>query len=622
MLAAILAILGVAFIGTIGIGAVGSLIKNRGKGGSSTSSSSSTSDDDKKKEPKKKKKNEREEEREAEREEEREEDIPFVRRKPKDDPVGADDVESEEEEKAPVKEKRTKAEFIQVAEMVRNQMITDTQEYYNMVDSHVKTMKLDPNTEEHRAIIAETMKRDWDSRVKGYNNYIDFCLGKITEENADEIFNEADKYFDEHYSLEGRLAFVTKPGGVVELASSKYRIYDEQIRSSGIYNFIERTGDSISPQVILPREHIAAITRKYLGDIVNGTTKKTDEFDRNLTEAIAGVKNEMSVADSLVSLYDDVFNQGERIADLEKFRVSAEKWIVSTDKTLQEMAEKLDFNALAQMLEDVESLKAKLEGIGEEETVLGKLQELEKNIGKAYAKKFEDIEKALQTSTKKIGDIEKEIVSLKNSLKAKVNSATMTSKMKALEKKVEELETRLTERLDKMAEEIASLTEKVDGNNKEVNKLLEEKLSEFLESDQGMLMFANNFAKMMKSKNPEVKKIVETAIIDKIKRYLNTKGGREKFDPIIINKINNVIVNNPEITNNIVDIVIQKIQEGQIIVGEGTERKEGDVYITVNGNVYGVNMKEVLEQAVESIVINGNVYDQSSGNQQGKGSKK
>ena len=620
MLAAILTILGVAFIGTIGVGTIGSLIKNRGKGDTSTPSYTRSEE---KTEPKKKKKKERLHKPEATMEDKIGPDEspydPIRREGVSRDPVvkPEDDIVTEEI----AEPKKTKEEFIEIADLVRNQLLIDTEEYYRMVDERVRTMNIDPDTEEHRAIVSQTMKRDWDNHVRGLNNYLNSCVGKITDENADQLYHEADAFFDRHYSLEGRLEYVTKPEGIVERASAKYRIYDEKMRESGIASFMDRTETSMSPQVILPREHIGAITRKYLGDIVGGN-KKVDEFERDLSEAIAGVKNEMSVADSLVTIYDEVFNQGERIADLERFRASAEKWIVSTDKTLQEMTEKLDFETLAQMTRDVETLKAKLEGIGENETVVDKLKELEKNIGKAYAKKFEEIEKALESNKTKVADIEKEIVSIKNSLKAKVNSATMTSKMNALEKKVVELETRLTERLEKMAEEIATLTEKVDGNNKETNKLLEEKLTEFLESDQGMLMFANNFAKMMKSKNPEVKKIVETAIIDKIKRYLNTKGGREKFDPIIINKINNVLVNNPEITNNIVDIVIKKIQEGQVIIDGNTEHKEGNVYITVNGDVYGVNMSEVLADAIGTITINGQVQGVSAENKPGKGSKK
>ena len=629
MLAAILAILGVAFAGTIGIGAISSLIRNRGGRGESSSSGSSEPEEEEKREPKRKKKKEKrkglDEDRTEEPEVTEDDELDFIKRPKKKDPVGEDEHEPSEEdvpgEPHEEEPKKTKDDFTQIADLVRGQMLTDTEEYYRMVDAKVRTMKLDPNTEEHREIVAETMKRDWDTRVKGFNKYLDSCLERLTDENADQIYHEADAFFEKNYSLEKRIAFVTKPDGVVERASAKYRIYDEKMRESGIASFMDRTETSMSPQVILPREHIGAITRKYLGDIVGGS-KKVDEFERDLSEAIAGVKNEMSVADSLVTIYDEVFNQGERIADLERFRASAEKWIVATDKTLQEMTEKLDFETLAQMTRDVETLKAKLEGIGENETVVGKLKELEKNIGKTYAKKFEEIEKALESNKTKVADIEKEIISIKNSLKAKVNSATMTSKLKTLEAKVTELETKLTERLDKMSEEIATLTEKVDGNNKEVTKLLEEKLTEFLESDQGMLMFANNFAKMMKSKNPEVKRIVETAIIDKIKRYLNTKGGREKFDPIIINKINNVIVNNPEITNNIVDIVIKKIQEGQVIIDGNTEHKEGNVYITVNGDVYGVNMSEVLADAIGTITINGQVQGVSVENKPGKGSKK
>lgn len=627
MLAAILAILGVAFVGTIGIGAVSSLIQNR-RGRDDTSSAESSDPEQEDKPKTKKKKREKEPEREEEKSDEIEEtrdDLGFIKRPKKKDPVGVDeeqDVEEVPEETVTEEPKKTKEDFIQIVDLVRGQMLADTDEYYRMVDEKVKSMKLDPATEEHRAIVAETMKRDWDNHIKGLNNYLDSRLSILTEENADQIYNDSDAFFDRNYSLERRIAFVTKPGGAVERASSKYRIYEEKIRKSGIYSFMDRTENSMSPQVILHREHITAMTRKYLGDIVNGTTSKVDEFDRNLTVSIADVRESMSTADSIVSLYNDVFNQGERIADLEAFRTSVEKWIESTDQELQSMAEKLDFEALSRMTQDVEKLKAKLEGIGENETVVGKLKELEKNIGKAYAKKFEDIEKAISDSNKKVADIEKELTAVRNSLKAKVNSATMTSKFKALETRLTELETKLSERLDKMAEEIALLTEKVDGNNNpDINKLLEEKLSEFLESDQGMLMFANNFAKMMKSKDPEVKRIVETAIIDKIKRYLNTKGGKEKFDPIIINKINNVIVNNPDVTNNIVNIVIQKIQEGQIVIGGDTKREDGNVYITVNGDVYGVNMAGVLEEAVKSITINGDVIGINP-NQNGKGSKK
>ena len=56
MLAAILAILGVAFAGTIGIGAISSLIRNRGGSGDSSSSGSSEPEEEEDRKPKKNKK--------------------------------------------------------------------------------------------------------------------------------------------------------------------------------------------------------------------------------------------------------------------------------------------------------------------------------------------------------------------------------------------------------------------------------------------------------------------------------------------------------------------------------------------------------------------------------------
>ena len=308
MLAAILAILGVVFAGTIGIGAVGSIIQNRDK---KTPSAGTPASKPEKPKREKRKKKAPEPERAPERDPVREPETPRRPRGGEDplpDPIGrsgrrgvdprpAPPVGGEVVEEVPEEmpqEKMTKEGFLEVIDLVRSQMTIDTEEYYRMVDARVREMNLDPNTEEHREIVSQTMKRDWDRYVAGLNNYLDDCVSKLTDENADELYHTADRFFDNRYSLEKRYAYVTKPNGIVEKASSKYRIYEEKMRESGILGFMDRTQTSMSPQVILPREHIEAMMRKYLGDIVGGS-KRVDEFERDLGQDIAGVKNEVSV---------------------------------------------------------------------------------------------------------------------------------------------------------------------------------------------------------------------------------------------------------------------------------------------------------------------------------------
>ena len=131
MLAAILTILGVAFIGTIGVGAIGSLIKNRNKGGASTPSSTKPEEKSK---PEKKKKKERTHGQEEVHEEElgRGDRTGDPSRRIKRDDPPTEPVVKSEESKEPeeiVEPKKTKEDFIEIVDLARNQMIIDTEEY-------------------------------------------------------------------------------------------------------------------------------------------------------------------------------------------------------------------------------------------------------------------------------------------------------------------------------------------------------------------------------------------------------------------------------------------------------------------------------------------------------------
>ena len=499
--------------------------------------------------------------------------------------------------------------FKSVIDNAKKTMQSDIEKYKTLVKEMLETQDLEPYADEKKEIVSEAMNRSIVAYVNNKTNMLDKFLKKVNSENVNELAKEVLEKFK--YLTPKAYFDSLCESGYTNRVLDKTKAYFEIFMDESMQEFLERSAINKDLYVCQLRSNVTNIAESFKSDI-GDKMKTVNSFVGELKTHRGYIDIEFIKTSEFEEVKNKVLDVENRIEDLENLEKDTEKIIDSYKQIFENIKNKIDFDVLENTVKEVRIIKNQLKGIDEKETVVGKLNNLEKVLNKSFAenleKKINAVKKDIcdgrlreaEESIKRLWDwqgrhmraTEKDRDTIKN---LQIDAITFKSLNESLNQKIQEL-----------TSSIAELSEKIGENNIENDKDLAGKLKELLETDSGMIMFANNFEKMLKSKNKEVRKIVDDAIADKIKRYLKNKPGKE----ILVNNITNIIENNSEISNNIVTQVIDRIRE---VSSQSTLQGEEN-NITIQGNVGVCDLDEIFEEVLASnnIVVQVNVYNNSN----------
>ena len=443
--------------------------------------------------------------------------------KPKKEKKVEDKTEDKEEKKETKKEKkRNLAKEREAALKELQGRINDVKLSGGRLDSLItkklSSLNLNPNTEEHKNFIRAAMKTRWESTASKYIAQVQ----KVMENLKDT--DDFEKVLAKVPVLASSETFVDKcEGSLIPSVSEKYRYYcaeKEKVDISALD--LSKKENRTSMKAIASKEVVDALFAKIENMIVNDT--KVSDFRVAANADFRVIANEIANVNEFAKLKKNLQKTIEDVRAIEKksnaTKEDVERAIADLAKQVAENKKSLDLIDLDAIDREIKALSEKFGAM--DESLQKKLASFAKSTGRLIDTKVKETVKGtvgttLETYKNEISYI---IGKLEGRLDA-IDYVTMIAKFEELTKAYEEVDKHID---DAVKAEVEALKKSINrGVSVRIGNILKKKMKDFDEAHkQEIINFAIIEAKNIVIQTTE-QKMTEDEMIDKVIEAINEK---------------------------------------------------------------------------------------------------
>ena len=393
----------------------------------------------------------------------------------------------------------------------------DTAKIDDLIAKKLNSLKLNPNTKEHKAILTKAMKTRWTETSQKYIEQVQKVMTNLKDDdNFEAILAKVP-------TLASAETFVEKcETTLIPNISEKYAYYVEEKAKLDLSALDTKEEKNRATKVYAAKDAIDALFAKIENMIVNGT--KVADFKASTNADFKAVASEIETVKSFTQIKKNLQDTIEATKALDKNKANkadVDNAIKALAKQIAENKSQIDLIDLKPLSEAIKSLQDKFGKSDEELTK--KLTAFEQKIEKMIDEKISEAVKG-KVDAKDFTEYKEAIKTILAEYEKKLTSTDLAS----LERKVEEL----TKAYENVYGEISVTVKKeVEAMKKSINKgiairignALKKKLAEFDEKHKTEII---NIA-IVEFKNIAVSTVTgamtDDEIIDKVVDAINEK---------------------------------------------------------------------------------------------------
>ena len=388
----------------------------------------------------------------------------------------------------------------------------------SLIDQKLKSLKLDPDTEEHKKFIKEAMKSRWESTANKYIAQVQRVMDNLKEtDNFEQIIAKVPV-------LASAETFVDKcENSLIPAVSEKYRYYYAEKEKINIDSLdMNKKENRSSMKVISSKEVVDALFKKIENMIVNDT--KIADFKASANADFKLIANEVENAKEFAKIKKNLQKTIEDVRALDKksnvTKENVEKAIADLAKQVSENKKSLDLIDLDTIDKELKLLNEKFGKL--DENLQKKLVNFSKSTQKLIDAKVKETVKGtvgttLETYKNEISFI---IGKLEGRLDA-IDYVTMINKFEELTKAYEEVDKHID---DAVKAEIEAMKKSINkGISVRIGNILKKKLKDFDDMHKEEII---NIAIIEAKKivvQTAAEKITEDEMIDKVIEAINER---------------------------------------------------------------------------------------------------
>lgn len=443
--------------------------------------------------------------------------------KPKKEKKVEDKTEDKEEKKETKKEKKRNLAKEREATLKELQgRINDVKlsggRLDSLIDQKLKSLKLDPDTEEHKNFLRAAMKARWENTASKYIVQVQRVMDNLKEtDNFEQVLAKVPV-------LASAETFVDKcEVSLIPSVSEKYRYYCTEREKVDVSSLdLSKKENQTSMKAIASKEVVDALFAKIENMIINDT--KVSDFRVAANADFKLIANEVESAKTFAKIKKNLQKTIEDVRAIEKksnaTKEDVERAIADLAKQVAENKKSLDLIDLDTINDEIKSLEEKFGKM--DESLQKKLVSFAKSTSRLIDAKVKEtvrgtVGTTLETYKNEISYI---IGKLEGRLDA-IDYVTMISKFEELTKAYEEVDKHID---DAVKAEVEALKKSINrGVSVRIGNILKKKMKDFDEAHKQEII---NFA-IIEAKNiviqTTVEKMTEDEMIDRVIEAINER---------------------------------------------------------------------------------------------------
>lgn len=332
-----------------------------------------------------------------------------------------------------------------------------------VIAKKLDSVKIDPDTKEHRELLEKAIKSRWNSVSQKY-------IAKV-QNSIETLNNKSDlqAVLDTNKPFVGVESFVDKcEKSVLANVSEKYRFYENERKKISLDNVDLSNKKNRTAKIIASKDMIDSLFDETINMIINDT--KVDDFKVNATTNFRTIKNEVENINEFMKIKRALELSLSSVAKLDKSKASKE----DVDKKINELAkvvgqykEKVDLIDLKAINDSLDKLEKDFKGL--DASLDAKLKKFKSNVAIMTNRKINEVIKNTVSRTD-LNVFMAEVRGILDGFKHRLNSNDLSSlylKLDELTKSYEEVNGRIDESVKKEVEAMkknimSSVTKKIN----------------------------------------------------------------------------------------------------------------------------------------------------------------
>lgn len=387
----------------------------------------------------------------------------------------------------------------------------------DLIAKKVNSLKLNPNTQEHKTVLAKAMKSRWEDTSRKYIAQVQRVMENLKDnDNFEEVLAKVP-------TLASAETFVEKcENSLIPAVSEKYAYYVSEKEKIDLSELDVKDKNNRTSKVYAARDVVDALFSKIENMILNDT--KVADFKASANADFKTISNEVETVKEFKKVKKNLQNAIEATKALEKNKASK----ADVETAVKDLAKQIADNKAQLDLIDLKPLSEAIKGLQDkfgkyDETLAKKLTAFEASVGKMVEAKIAEAVKGKVDAK----DLSKHIEDVKTVL-AEYEKKLSSTDLASLDKKVAEL-TKAYE--DVYGQISATVKKEVDAMKASINKglavrignVLKKKLADFDEKHRTEII---NIA-IVEFKNIAVSTVgnamTEDEVIDKVIDAINER---------------------------------------------------------------------------------------------------